>query len=368
MIYGNGDGTFNPGGAVIREHACAFIYRYCNNRSVPLTPYERDMVTFTDQSSITSNMLPGITALYRANMISGDGNGYCRPQSNITKAEAATLLANLDCREYNNDSTICVYVKDESGKACVSSAVYIVPSSSSSIAYTPVLSKGTAPQKGIARYEGLDKNQTYGVNVHTKSTMVTIQDLKKPARKYVFAVIPSSKSKATNIPISGYTRGHWGHVDGQCTEGRWAYNDDFCPTTQRRLNQNFGWRYGMNGREFHQGLDFSCTLAAVKSIAGAEATVTKVYRKIDPSYGRYVQMRVGTTYFTYQHLDSIESWVEEGVTVAKDQTFAVSGNTGIGTGYHLHVTVATIDTLAPNTTAASDTKRNKYMDPRIYID
>lgn len=129
MIYGNTDGTYNPNGAVIREHACAFIYRYCNNRSVPLTPYERDMVTFADQSSITANMLPGITALYRVNMISGDA-GYFRPKANITVAEAATMLANLDCREYNNDSTIVVYVKDENGTAVPNAAVYVVPSSS----------------------------------------------------------------------------------------------------------------------------------------------------------------------------------------------------------------------------------------------
>jgi len=370
MIYGNGDGTFDPTGAVIREHACAFVYRYCNNRNVPLTPYERDMVTFTDQSSITSNMLPGITALYRVNMISGDGNGKFRPKSNITKAEAATLLANLDCREYNNDSTICVYVKDESGKAVVSGAVYVVPSDSSSkFAYTPVLSKGSAPQKGIARYEGLDKNQTYGIDVYIKSTMVPIQDLKKPSRKYVFAVIPSSKSRATDIPFSGYNRGHWGHVDGQCPEGTWAYNDDFCPSNQRRQNQNFGWRYGMKGREFHPGVDFSCKLATVKSIAGQEATVTAVNRD-DPNHscGYYVQMQTGGVFFTYQHLDSIQSWVKEGVKVGKDQAFAVSGNTGIGTGYHLHITVATIPDLAPNLTAASDKKRNNYMDPRIYID
>ena len=165
MIYGNTDGTYNPNGAVIREHACAFIYRYCNNRSVPLTPYERDMVTFADQSSITANMLPGITALYRVNMISGDA-GYFRPKANITVAEAATMLANLDCREYNNDSTIVVYVKDENGTAVPNAAVYVVPSSSgASTAYVPVHAKAAEPEKGIARYEGLSKSQTYGVNV-----------------------------------------------------------------------------------------------------------------------------------------------------------------------------------------------------------
>lgn len=272
---------------------------------------------------------------------------------------------------YYSVSTICVYVKDESGKAVVSGAVYVVPSDSSSkFAYTPVLSKGTAPQKGIARYEGLDKNQIYGVNVYFKSTMVTIQDLKKPTRKYVFAVIPSSKSRATDIPFSGYNRGHWPHVDGQYPEGTWAYNDDFCPTTQRRRNQNFGWRYGVkNQREFHQGLDFSCTLTTVKNIAGQEATVTAVNRtNSNHSSGYYVQMQAGEVFFTYQHLDRIESWVEEGAKVGKDQAFAVSGNTGWGTGYHLHITVATIDKLAPNLTAASDTNRKYYMDPRIYID
>ena len=59
-----------------------------------------------------------------------------------------------------------MYVKDESGKAVVSGAVYVVPSdSTSALVYKPVLSKGSAPQKGIARYEGLNKNQTYGIIV-----------------------------------------------------------------------------------------------------------------------------------------------------------------------------------------------------------
>lgn len=86
------------------------------------------------------------------------------------------------------------------------------------------------------------------------------------------------------------------------------------------------------------------------------------------AYGYYVQMQVNGVFFTYQHLNNIESWVVVGAKVNKGQIFAESGNTGIGTGYHLHVTVATVAALCPNTTAVSDTKRDFYMDPRIYID
>ena len=78
------------------------------------------------------------------------------------------MLANLDCREYNNDSTIVVYVKDENGTAVPNAAVYVVPSSSgASTAYVPVHAKAAEPEKGIARYEGLSKSQTYGAVSYT---------------------------------------------------------------------------------------------------------------------------------------------------------------------------------------------------------
>ena len=85
-------------------------------------------------------------------------------------------------------------------------------------------------------------------------------------------------------------------------------------------------------------------------------------------FGYYVQMKAGDVFFTYQHLASIESWVKVGTKIDVGQTFAVSGNTGIGTGYHLHVTVATVAALCPKITTASDVERDNYMDPRIYID
>ncbi len=365
IVFGTSPTTFDPFGDVTREQACAFIYRYCNSRSVSLTP-EREMINFSDYYSITENMRPAVTALCRARMINGYDDNTFRPKNRMLKCEAALVLSYLDCREYNNDNTIVLYVKSYNGAAIANAAVYVVPpSSTESITYTPILSLGSAPGKGIARYEGLDRNKTYGLNIYTKYTMVSVQDLKSPARKYVYATIPKNISDATNIPFDGYNRSHWPHIDGQCNEPRWAYNDGFCPTCQRRRNQNFGWRY-LSGREFHQGLDFSCYRKEVKNISDVTGIVVDYGDNPNSATGLYVQIQAGGKYFTYQHLESIKSIMKESPppSVAKGQIIGVSGNTGIGTGYHLHITVATIQRLAP----ASAAERTKYLDPRIYID
>lgn len=203
------------------------------------------MITFSDASLFSSSeMIEAVTALYRVNMVNGYDDGTFRPQNTLSNAEAATMLSYLDCREYNNDHTIVVYVKSTTGKAVPNAAVYVVPAdSNSSIAYTPVLSLADPPGRGIARYEGLNKNETYGINVFGTLIMVPVQDLKSPQRKYVFVTLPEKVSYATDIPIPGYTRGHWAHNSAWCTEPRWAFSGSYCPTRQRKLNQNFGWRY-----------------------------------------------------------------------------------------------------------------------------
>lgn len=130
----------------------------------------------------------------------------------------------------------------------------------------------------------------------------------------------------------------------------------------------------MTYREFHQGLDFSCTNAPVKNIAGTKATVNAV-NDTNPNHdaGYYVQLKVDNVYFTYQHLQSISvngrDRLKVGDTVEAGQQFAISGNTGVGTGYHLHVTVANTSDLSPRyKTAASNPSRKLYVDPRMFID
>jgi murein DD-endopeptidase MepM/ murein hydrolase activator NlpD len=116
----------------------------------------------------------------------------------------------------------------------------------------------------------------------------------------------------------------------------------------------------LNGREFHQGLDFSATLLQVKSIAQVTTTVDAV--GTDQYAGTYVRLFDGEVYYTYQHLESYS--VSEGALVAPGQVIGVSGNTGYGTGYHLHITTSTNEHLYPD----SVSERNDYFDPRAYID
>lgn len=366
IVFGNSSSTYNPDGLVTREIACLFIYRYCNQRNVPLPDY-RSMITFDDHSDISSGEIyTAVSELYKVEMINGFNDNTFRPKTNIEKSAVAVMLTNLDAREYNNDHTIVVYVKYSNGQPFTNAAVYVTPTTSSSnVAYVPVRTLSAAPGKGIARYENLDPNQTYGINVFTNAVSASVEGLKSPERKYVFVTVPANQADTTGVPFDGYTKSHWPHETGECNELTWVFNSGFCPTTLCKRNQNFGWRFGISRREFHQGLDFSCSYVPVKSIAPDDAEVVRINDNPNTSTGKYVQLRCDDVFFTYQHLSEI--YVAVGDTVSSGEIFGKSGNTGIGTRPHLHITVATINDIAPNLYADSDPIRNSYLDPRVYI-
>ena len=93
-------------------------------------------------------------------------------------------------------------------------------------------------------------------------------------------------------------------------------------------------RHPVTGRvRPHKGVDFSVP-QGTPIIAPADALVEKVAYQ-GGGAGRYIVLRHGREYQTvYMHLS--RSLVRAGQTVKKGERIALSGNTGISTGPHLH--------------------------------
>lgn len=91
----------------------------------------------------------------------------------------------------------------------------------------------------------------------------------------------------------------------------------------------------------HWGVDYGNTPGANNILAAEAGTVSRARHTEDDGYGKYVRIKHrinGKTYETlYAHLASIS--VKEGQAVKRGQVIAVKGNTGVGTGAHLHFEV-----------------------------
>ena len=85
----------------------------------------------------------------------------------------------------------------------------------------------------------------------------------------------------------------------------------------------------------HMGIDFGMPVGT-ELVAPADCVVK--YTGYDPSRGNWIVMYVGEGYYVlYQHLSSIS--VYTGQHLDKGTTVAFSGNSGVGTGAHLHLEV-----------------------------
>lgn len=85
----------------------------------------------------------------------------------------------------------------------------------------------------------------------------------------------------------------------------------------------------------HMGIDFAMPVGT-ELVAPADCLVK--YTGFDPARGYWIVMYVGEGYYVlYQHLSSISA--STGQYLEKGATVAFSGNSGIGTGAHLHLEV-----------------------------
>ena len=88
-------------------------------------------------------------------------------------------------------------------------------------------------------------------------------------------------------------------------------------------------------RDFHTGIDIAAA-EGTPVVAALPGTVTEV--GYDGIYGNYLRMSHGTNIETrYCHCSEI--LVEEGSQLREGERIALSGNTGMTTGAHLHFEV-----------------------------
>ncbi|WP_242664245.1 M23 family metallopeptidase [Chlorobium sp. N1] len=103
------------------------------------------------------------------------------------------------------------------------------------------------------------------------------------------------------------------------------------------ITSGFGYRKHpiYNRRMFHTGIDFS---AAEGSPVAATGNGTVAFSGYEKGYGQKVIINHGFGYSTtYAHLS--KSLVRQGQKIRRGEVIALSGNTGISTGPHLHYEV-----------------------------
>lgn len=106
-----------------------------------------------------------------------------------------------------------------------------------------------------------------------------------------------------------------------------------------RITSYFGARTApvAGASTYHRGIDIGVPVGTAVYSAADGYVVTKGYSSVR---GNYVMVKHANNLYTfYQHLSSVT--VSQGQNVKRGQTIARSGNTGIGSGPHLHFEVRT---------------------------
>lgn len=106
------------------------------------------------------------------------------------------------------------------------------------------------------------------------------------------------------------------------------------------INSKFGERvHPVTGEgSFHWGVDFACEEGTeVIAVEDSSVCVRKVEEKAGNMLTLYCNVNDTKYFFNYFHLS--ETFVNVGDKVKKGDVIGLSGNTGIGTGPHLHFEV-----------------------------
>jgi len=97
-IQGYTDGTVRPNTNITREQAAAIFYRLLTDAS--RAEFETDVCPFPDVED-TRWSYTAICTMANAGIVNGFEDGTFRPEENITRAQFATMAARFDSDEYN---------------------------------------------------------------------------------------------------------------------------------------------------------------------------------------------------------------------------------------------------------------------------
>lgn len=154
---------------------------------------------------------------------------------------------------------------------------------------------------------------------------------------FVFLLFIASIA-GTSVTVSEY--------EGYIGSNEWMWPVPDC----RTISSPFGYRTSptAGASSNHKGIDIACQMGTyvVASKAGtvivAEETATE---------GKWIAIQHDDTFMSY-YMHNSELLVKVGDKVVKGQVIALSGNTGISSGPHLHFAIL---------------KNNEYLDPLRYV-
>ncbi len=110
------------------------------------------------------------------------------------------------------------------------------------------------------------------------------------------------------------------------------------PVGDYRISSNYGYRThpATNKRTLHRGIDYAVNTGT--PIYAPADGVVEVTRPSDTGSGNFIRLQHGYGFSSsYSHLQKFE--VKSGAFVQKGQLIAISGNSGLSTGPHLHYEV-----------------------------
>ena len=159
---------------------------------------------------------------------------------------------------------------------------------------------------------------------------------KKAAQKKAAQKSTSHAAKATKAPQTAATKAPQTNTDTSTTKVsvsgfRWTL------TVSGRITSYFGYRTSptAGASSNHKGIDISVPVGSTVVAAKAGTVVTAAY---SASAGNYIAISHGDGVYTYyMHCSSLA--VSSGAKVSQGQKIALSGNTGVSTGPHLHFAV-----------------------------
>ncbi|MGO4548843.1 S-layer homology domain-containing protein [Paenibacillus sp. 2TAB23] len=93
VVTGFQDGSFKPNLEMTREEAFVILYRALGDQWIQTTGTSTQ--AFTDLSGVSSWAKEAVEALTKAGIIAGYEDGTIRPKDKITRAEIATIVANV---------------------------------------------------------------------------------------------------------------------------------------------------------------------------------------------------------------------------------------------------------------------------------